>query len=164
LRWTAGGGAALAGVALTGAARPKGVAAQTPASIVGSWIITFPDGLDDPNAHQVTSFTADGIMINGGPPSSPPSTSGGPPTRLYTTVGLGAWTQIAGGQFRATFAQAEVDESGTFSDLVKVVATVGVTGNTFTGSFTVLVTDAGGNVLFDSMGPAGHVNGTRIVA
>lgn len=86
--------------------------------------------------------------------------------RLYATPGFGAWTQVAGNQYRATFVEAEFDENGNFSDLVTLTVNFGVApdGASGSGSFSVVVTDAGGNVLFDSMGPAGHFNATKIVA
>jgi hypothetical protein len=167
LGWTAGGGAALVGAFLTKGLGTKSVQAQTSPSIVGSWVITFPqNGPDsDPNEHQVISFTSDGIVLNANLPSSPPDPQQGPnATRTYSTEGQGAWVVAGAGQFRLKFVSVNIDEQGNFAGLVQITATLTLSadGNSFTGSFQVLVKDAAGNVQFDSQGDAGTVQGTRI--
>jgi hypothetical protein len=164
LRWTAGGGAALIGAAIAKGAAPERVRAQAPMGIIGAWVITFPTGMDDPNAHQVVSFTSDGVMLASGAPSSPPDPQQPGGTRTYSTLGQGAWQTSAANQVRFKFVSVDTDEQGNFADLVQITGTLTLSddGAGFTGSFQVQVSDAGGAVLFASEGDAGTVQGTRI--
>jgi hypothetical protein len=169
LGWTAGGGATIIGALLTkGLLDSETAQAQTPPSIVGSWVVTFPQGSgpsSDPNDHQIVSLTADGIMFSSNSPSSPPDPQQGPDaTRSYSTAGQGAWVAAGAGKARFKFMSADTDEQGKFTDLVQIsgTLTLGQDGNSFTGNFQVLVTGADGGVLFDSQGDAGTVQGTRI--
>jgi hypothetical protein len=168
LRWSAGGGAALAGAVLTKGLSGTRVEAQAPAGIVGSWVISFPQGSSpgsDPNERQVTSFTSDGIMINSSSPSSPPDPQQGPDaTRTYSTPGQGVWVASGNGTSRFKFVSVDTDEQGNFMDMAQITGTVtlGSDGNSFNGNFQVLVTAADGSVIFDSQGDAGTVVGKRI--
>lgn len=168
LGWTAGGGAALLGALLSKGFGSKPAQAGAPASIVGSWVVSFPQGSgpgSDLNERQVVSFTADGIMLAGNSPSSPPDPEQGPAaTRTYTTLGQGVWVDAGAGQVRFKFLSVDTDEQGSFMDLAQITGTLTLAsdGNSFSGSFQVLVTGVGGAVLFDSQGDAGTVQGTRI--
>lgn len=165
---TAGGGAAVVGGLLAKGMDLPSVEAQASNSIVGSWIITFPqNGPDsDPNEHELVSFTSDGIMLGTNSPSSPPDPQRGPDaTRTYSTQDHGAWVKTGTNQVRFKLMEVEFDDQSKFSDLVQITGTgeLSADGNSFTASFAVLVTGADGSVLFDSQGVAGTVQGTRII-
>ena len=142
--------------------------AQAAPSIVGAWVITFPQGSgpnSDPNDHQLVSFGADGLLLSSNSPSSPPDPQQGPSAaRTYSTAGQGVWVAAGAGQARFKFMSVDTDEQGMFVDIVQITGTVtlGRDGNSFSGSFQVLVTGADGTVMFDSQGDAGTVEGTRI--
>ena len=169
LRWTAGGGAALLGTLAAKGLAPARLEAQAPSSIVGSWLISFPEGggaTQDPNERQIISFTSDGIVLNASVPSQPVTPDQGPPgaTRTYSTAGQGVWTETGVGQVRLTFFSVDYDDQGRFVDLVQVTSTlnIGEDQNSFLGNFGVQVTDAGGNVLFSQPEGSNTVQGTRI--
>jgi hypothetical protein len=104
-------------------------------------------------------------MLASNSPSSPPDPEQGPgATRTYTTLGQGAWVAAGTGQLRFKFIDVDTDDQSKFMDLAQITGTLtlGAGGNSFTGSFQILVTGADGGVLFDSQGDAGTVLGTRI--
>lgn len=174
LRWTAGGGAALAGAVFAQGLRSREASAQTPATskAVGAWLLTFPDngnggpGNDDPNEHELLALTSDGIVFASNSPTSPPDPEGGPQERTYSSGGFGAWTTTSTGQIQLTFNSVDYDDQGHFVDLVKISAhaTMDPSGDSFTAGYAVQVMDASGNVQFDSQGDIGTVLGTRISA
>jgi hypothetical protein len=147
----------------------EAVAQTSPSKAVGAWLVTFPSNAatgDDPDEHQMLVLTSDGTVIASNTPTSPPDPENGPPLRTFTTPSFGAWTTTELGQIRLVMNSVDSDEQGHFVDLVQITVhvTMDAAGNSFTGAFGVLVTDASGAVLFDSQGDYGTVQGTRIVA
>jgi hypothetical protein len=171
LKWTAGGSAALAGAMLTQGLRgANDASAQTTSKAVGAWMVTFPDnggsGGDDPNEHEMIILNSDGTVIATNAPTTPPDPQGGPQVRTYSSPSMGAWTTTSSGQLRIVMNTIDYDDQGHFVDLVQITVhlTGDGSGNSFTGGFSVQVTDASGAVLFDSQGDVGTVQGTRITA
>ncbi len=171
LRWTAGGGAALAGAMLTQGLRGHEVSAQTtPASkAVGAWLVTFPDaggpGGEDPNEHEMVILTSDGTVMATNAPTTPPDPQGGPQVRTYSSPSFGAWATMTTGDVRIVMNTIDYDDQGHFVDMVQITVnlTFDSSGNSFTGGFGVQVMDASGTVQFQQDN-VGTVQGTRITA
>lgn len=171
LRWTAGGGAVLAGAMLTQGLRSHEARAQTTPSskAVGAWMVTFPaaggPGGDDPNEHEMVILHGDGTVIATNAPTSPPDPEGGPQVRTYSSPSMGAWTMMTTGDVRIVMNTIDYDDQGHFVDLVEITVTLTFdsSGNGFTGGFGVKVMDASGAVQFQQDN-IGTVQGTRITA
>jgi len=119
--------------------------------IVGSWLVTVtPEGAPVPFRGLIT-FTQDGGVIASAqgdvlldaPPGVPP----------VATAGHGAWVRT-GQTFRFTFRQIFYNADGTYAGGAKISHRVRLNagGNGWTGSLSVEIYDADGNVVFSGTG------------
>jgi hypothetical protein len=119
--------------------------------IVGSWLVTVtPEGAPVPFRGLIT-FTQDGGVIASAqgdvlldaPPGVPP----------VATAGHGAWVRT-GRTFRFTFRQIFSNADGTYAGGAKISHSVRLNagGNGWTGSLSVEIYDADGNVVFSGTG------------
>lgn len=154
--------AAVAALAVVVTPTPLRTGAQTGTPMaghgfVGAWRLTVTEP-GNPPLPALTTFAADGTLLDSDPPVSPGS--GGEPV-TFRSSGHGVWQQSGPTAAALTFVQLVTDGQGHFVGTTTISAqvTLGADGNSLRGPFSVTAADPSGKVLFQG---TGTVEATRI--
>lgn len=154
--------AAVAALALVFTPAPLRTWAQTGTPMagqgfVGAWRLTVTEA-GNPSIPALTTFAADGTLLNSDPPVSP--AGGGAPITL-DSAGHGVWHQTGPTTADLTFVWLTTDAQGTFlgTGTVSAQVTLGADGNSLQGPFSLTAADPSGKTLFQG---GGSVQATRI--
>lgn len=129
------------------------------AAIVGAWRTTVAiEGA--PPFVNLTTLSADGIVLNAFPTPSPAAPGSTHKLEFFTTA-LGVWKQAAPGKVSLTFETLGVDENGNpiGSHVITASVDVAAAGSAWSGAFTLTVLDPAGK---QTGSVSGTVNATRI--
>jgi hypothetical protein len=129
------------------------------ATIAGAWRTTVTiEGV--PPFINLTTFSADGIVLNAFPTPSP-AAPGSSHTLEFFTTAVGAWNETAPGKIDLTFEALGVDENGApiGSHVISGSVTLAPDGASFAGPFTLTVLDPSGK---QTGAITGNVSATRI--
>ena len=140
------------------AAQPAPPAQQPTAGLAGSWSLSFPS--EEPTSRQLAAFLPGGVVVaTNAPFFSEESAAGG---RVHSADGLGAWTSLDGGRYAFTvvFLYFDAEENNWGALTIDGVVTLDASGNQFSGTFSVAVTDTVDMPLFTSQDEP--ITGTRI--
>ena len=140
------------------AAQPTPPAQLAAAGIEGSWSLRFP--AEEPTSRQLAAFLPGGVVVATNAPGFSEETAGG--GRVHSADGLGAWTSLGDGRYAFTvvFLYFDAEENNWGALTVDGVVTLDPSGNQFSGTFSVTVTDTADMPLFSSQNEP--ITGSRI--
>jgi hypothetical protein len=157
---TAGGAAALAGIALAG--RSSAIArADESQTLVGSWMVAaIPPGAQPGPPRVLVSFTGDGVALRTAPlqQAAPPALGA---EKMFISTTHGAWVRMDDGGFGLTWVGFAFDDAGKFlaTQRVRVAVQLDDSLDAFSGLFKTDFIGADGQLLGST---SGSVQGTRI--
>jgi hypothetical protein len=128
-------------------------------AIVGAWrtTVTIPGG--PPPFVNLTTFSADGIVLNAFPTPSPAPPGANHKLEFFTTA-VGSWHETDG-TIALAFETLGVDENGTSigSHAISAAVTVAADGSAWSGPFTLTVLDTASKQVASV---SGSVSGARL--
>jgi hypothetical protein len=115
------------------------------ATIVGAWRVTVSIPGMEGSFVNLTTFSADGTVLNSFPTPSPAPPGSAHMLEFYSTA-VGSWKEAAAGKVALTFETLGVDENGAAIGSRRITATVDLAadGSTWSGPFTLAFLDPAG--------------------